>query len=76
LKTRLKSRKWYLRACKIDNHIIHAARLLFAQYGEDGAVIAVMRAAEAAAAGDLELADHWEGVSVAIEGIETGRRDA
>jgi hypothetical protein len=53
----------------VDN-IAHAARLLFAQYGDDGAVIAVMRAAEAAAAGDLDLADHWESVAEAIEGLE------
>jgi hypothetical protein len=44
--------------------------LLVAQYGEDGAVIAVMRAAEAAAAGDLDLADHWESVSASIEAGE------
>jgi hypothetical protein len=56
--------------------IAHAARLLLAQYGEDGAVIAVMRAAEAAAAGDLEMADHWEGVSVAIENADLRRPDA
>jgi hypothetical protein len=60
----------------VTDHIIHAARLLFAQYGEDGAVIAVMRAAEAAAAGDLELADHWEGVAGAIEGLEGQRPNA
>ena len=60
----------------MTDDIAHAARLLMAQYGDDGAIIAVMRAAEAAAAGDLELADHWEGVSVAIETAETRRPDA
>jgi hypothetical protein len=60
----------------MTDDIAHAARLLFAQYGEDGAVIAVMRAAEAAAAGDLEMADHWEGVSVAIEYANLRRPDA
>jgi hypothetical protein len=60
----------------MTDDIAHAARLLMAQYGEDGAIIAVMRAAEAAAAGDLELADHWEGVSVAIELADTRRPDA
>jgi hypothetical protein len=60
----------------VRNDIHHAARLLFAQYGEDGAVIAVMRAAEAAALGDVELADHWEGVSQAIEAIGTNNFDA
>ncbi len=47
--------------------ITHAARLLEAHYGEDGAVIAVMRAAEAAAMGDLEMADHWEAVAALID---------
>jgi hypothetical protein len=56
--------------------IVHAARLLMAQYGEDGAVIAVMRAAEAAAGGDIELADHWEAVSHAIEAADSQRPDA
>jgi hypothetical protein len=54
----------------VTDDIAHAARLLLAQYGDDGAVIAIMRATEAAAAGDLELADHWEGVAQAIEGLE------
>ena len=51
----------------MHSDVTHAARLLMAQYGDDGAVIAIMRAAEAAAAGDLELADHWEAVGAAIE---------
>jgi F420-0:gamma-glutamyl ligase len=56
--------------------IAHAARLLMGQYGDDGAIIAIMRAAEAAAAGDLDIADHWEAVSAAIENAETRRSDA
>jgi hypothetical protein len=60
----------------MSNEIAHAARLLMAQYGDDGAIIAVMRAAEAAAQGDIELADHWEGVSGAIENAHSGRPDA
>ena len=51
----------------MNEDVAHATRLLMAQYGDDGAVIAIMRAAEAAAAGDLELADHWEAVGAAIE---------
>ncbi len=51
----------------MNNDVAHAARLLMAQYGDDGAVIAIMRAAEAAAAGDIELADHWEAVGAAID---------
>jgi CobQ-like glutamine amidotransferase family enzyme len=60
----------------MTDEIAHAARLLMSQYGDDGAIIAVMRAAEAAALGDLHLADHWESVSVAIETAETRRPDA
>lgn len=60
----------------MTDEIANAARLLMAQYGDDGAIIAVMRAAEAAAAGDIEQADHWEGVSIAIETVETRRPDA
>ena len=59
----------------MTSDISHAARLLMAQYGDDGAIIAIMRAAEAAASGDADLADHWEGVSVAIEISETRRPD-
>ncbi len=50
-----------------SDEILHAARLLHAHYGEDGAVIAVMRAAEAAALGDEALSDYWESVAEAIE---------
>lgn len=34
-----------------------------ARYGEDGAVVAVLRAAEAAALGDLAQSDHWQAVA-------------
>jgi hypothetical protein len=60
----------------VSDEIAHAARLLFAQYGDDGAVIAIMRAAEAAAAGDLDLADHWESVGRAIERLNTNPSNA
>lgn len=56
--------------------ITHAARLLQARYGEDGAVIAVMRAAEAAALGDLEMADHWEAVAAMIDEPDATAPDA
>lgn len=56
--------------------ITHAARLLEARYGEDGAVIAVMRAAEAAALGDLEMADHWEAVAALIDAPDAIAPDA
>ncbi|AMS29797.1 hypothetical protein [Aquidulcibacter sp.] len=56
--------------------ITHAARLLQARYGEDGAVIAVMRAAEAAAMGDLEMADHWEAVAAMIDAPDATAPDA
>jgi hypothetical protein len=38
------------------------------QYGEDAAVIAVLRAAEYAAAGDIEACAHWEAVAACLEG--------
>lgn len=56
--------------------ITHAARLLQTRYGEDGAVIAVMRAAEAAAMGDLEMADHWEAVAAMIDESDAAAPDA
>ncbi|GIU66210.1 hypothetical protein [Candidatus Phycosocius spiralis] len=51
---------------KVDE-IYHAARLLQGHYGEDGAVIAVMRASEATALGDRDLADYWQAVAEAID---------
>jgi hypothetical protein len=45
-----------------------AADTLSARYGEDAPVIAIMRAAEAAALGDLETSDHWQAVADALEG--------
>ena len=47
-----------------------------ARYGEDGAVIAVMRAAEAATMGDLEMADHWEAVAAMIDEPDATAPDA
>lgn len=43
-----------------------AGRLL-AQYGDDAGVIAVMRAAEAAAAGDEAALEHWDAVIALLE---------
>jgi hypothetical protein len=57
----------------VSQAIDHAARLLWSQYGEDGAVIAIMRAAEAAAMGDLEMADYWESVGAAIEALDSSK---
>lgn len=42
---------------------LDAARVLEARYGGDAAVIAVMRAAEYAALGDLAACEHWEEVA-------------
>ncbi|MFN7055495.1 hypothetical protein [Hyphomonas sp.] len=39
-----------------------AAAQLWRQYGEDAVVIAVLRAAEVAAMGDLEALNHWDEV--------------
>lgn len=47
----------------VGSDALAAARLLEARYGEDAAVIAVMRAAEYAALGDLAACEHWEEVA-------------
>lgn len=46
-----------------------ALNALRAQYGEDAAIIATMRAAEEAATGDLEASDFWARV---VEALESG----
>ena len=43
------------------------AAQLSAQYGEDAAVIATLRAAEVAAQGDTEALAHWDEVIVILE---------
>jgi hypothetical protein len=60
----------------VSDEVRHAARLLMGQYGDDGAIIAIMRAAEAAAIGDIDVADYWEKVASALETLESGRPDA
>ena len=49
-----------------------AARLL-AQYGEDAAVIALLRAAEHAALGDLETCEPWEAVAALLSDPAAGQ---
>lgn len=49
--------------------IAAAAGALIAQYGQDAAVIAALRAAEEAAKGDGALSDHWMAVAGLIETI-------
>jgi hypothetical protein len=49
-----------------DETPAQAARKLILQYGEDAEVVAVMAAAEAAAAGDLGGLDRWDRVREAI----------
>jgi hypothetical protein len=49
------------------------AAQLFAQYGEDAAVIATLRAAEVAAQGDTDALAHWDEVIHILEnGGEAG----
>ncbi len=50
-----------------DADVQRAAMALIAQYGEDAAVIATLRAAEVAAEGDLEALAHWDAVIAYIE---------
>ena len=57
-----------------------AARIaaqLSAQYGEDAAVIATLRAAEVAAQGDTEALAHWdEGIIILENGDRPGAAPA
>ncbi|CAI8288652.1 MAG: Uncharacterised protein [Hyphomonas sp. TMED17] len=51
------------------SNIKSAAMTLLAQYGEDAEIIATLRAAEVAAAGDVEALEHWDAV---IDFLENG----
>ena len=53
-----------------DRRATEAAAALAARYGDDAAVIAVMKAAEAAAAMDIETCEHWEAVAALLSGDE------
>ena len=55
-----------------DEAALAAARALIAQYGEDAATIAVMRAAEYAALGDVSGLAAWDAVTDAIEALQSG----
>ena len=55
-----------------DDAALAAARALIAQYGEDAATIAVMRAAEYAAMGDVVGLAAWDAVNEAIESLQAG----
>jgi hypothetical protein len=50
-----------------DRAIAIAAQQLLAQYGEDAGIIAIMKAAEAAATNDLAASDFWQAVAQASE---------
>lgn len=47
--------------------LITASQALLTQYGDDAAIIAMMRAAEEAAKGDLEASDFWASVAETLE---------
>lgn len=49
------------------NEAARVAAQLSAQYGEDAAVIATLRAAEVAAQGDVEALAHWDEVISLLE---------
>jgi hypothetical protein len=56
-----------------DNSAAQTAALtLIAQYGDDAEVIAVMRAAELAAAGDVNGLAHWDAVRDVIIAFDAG----
>lgn len=48
------------------------ALALIGQYGDDAEVIATLRAAEYAAAGDVEALAHWDAIIARIVAIEAG----
>lgn len=50
-----------------DPQIEAAARALIAQYGEDAETIAMLRAAEFAAAGDVKALGEWDRIIEAIQ---------
>jgi hypothetical protein len=49
-----------------------AALTLITQYGDDAEVIAVMRAAELAAVGDVKGLEHWDAVREVIVAFNAG----
>jgi hypothetical protein len=53
-----------------DPAVRNAALALMAQYGDDAEVIAVLKAAELAAAGDLAGLNHWDAVIAEIGRLE------
>ncbi len=55
-----------------DEAALAAARTLIAQYGEDASTIAVMRAAEYAAMGDVAGLAAWDAITAAIEALQDG----
>ena len=58
-----------------DPHAYATALLLMGQYGDDAAVIAVLRAAEIAAAGDVEGLAHWDAVIEQIDRLTDPKAD-
>jgi len=52
------------------------ALALIGQYGDDAAVMAVMRAAELAALGDLAGLESWDEIIACIAAIELGAEGA
>jgi len=55
-----------------EPEIRRAAEQLMAQYGDDAAVVAVMRAAEHAALGDVDALHHWDRIIECIAAMELG----
>jgi len=52
---------------RFEPAVLTAAGQLQRQYGEDAAVIAVLRAAEVATMGDGEALAHWDDVIACLE---------
>ena len=58
-----------------DPNAYATALLLLRQYGEDASVIAVLRAAEIAATGDVEGLAHWDAIIEEIDRLNDPETD-
>lgn len=55
-----------------DSAAWRTALALVGQYGDDAEIIAVLRAAEYAAEGDLEGLAHWDEIIACLESLSEG----
>ena len=61
-------------ASRMNEVVVHqTAGQLIKQYGNDASTIAMLRAAEIAASGDLEALEHWDAVIVLVDAYLTSQ---